>query len=519
LDETYDRILLQIDTNYHPIAVLALEVLCFSKRPLKIHELAEVVALKPNTQPLEFPDRLFDPDDIRLILSSLVSLGENGIVRLAHYSVQEYLLSDRIRTGPVSQFGFDEGLAHLHVAERCLTYLLSFAKADSLNPNICHEYPLLDYSASYWHLHTDRALENDGRRNRSLREMVLEFCDTDSHLAFVNALRIADPEDLADSDLWARPGLFSDFRQECSREDFFELGDPIYHASAAGCSHIVQLLLDDATALMECGLYGSALKTAISEGHIDIVRKLLKECDVDIHGKEDDIFTPLWLAVQVESRELVHILLDAGANVNITTDHEDEGTPLHLAASSNYTGLADSIYFAELFLCHGAVTHLLDNRELILIQTAAKSILSPEEYAETLLDVIVAGERKGVEWGTTLISVNGNLSREDCEIHLVTAVVRGDESEVKNLLNLGASTTTLELLRTLVRVAENRAQEALPDGEEHKRKFQSIAVLLQLQVHKLETLQAGSESSREEQQEKSNEAEDEDSTRELPVEN
>jgi hypothetical protein len=38
-------------------------------------------------------------------------------------------------------------------------------------------------------------------------------------------------------------------------------------------------------------------------------------------------------------------------------------------------------------------------------------------------------------------------------------------------------------------------------------------------VHKLETLQAGSESSREEQQEKSNKAEDEYSTKELPVEN
>jgi ankyrin repeat protein len=241
---------------------------------------------------------------------------------------------------------------------------------------------------------------------------------------------------------------------------------------------IVRLLLDDATALMQCGLYGSALKTAIYERHIDIVRMLLKECDVDIHGEEGDAFTPLWLAVQAESRELVHILLDAGANVNNTTVDEGERTPLHLAASQNNTGLADSIYFAELFLCHGAVTHLLDNRELILLQTAAKSILSHEEYAETLLHVIVAGERKGVEWGRILISVDGNLSREDCEILLVTAGVRGNESEVKNLMNFGASTTTLELLRTLVRVAENRAQEALPDGEEHKRKFQSIAVLL-----------------------------------------
>jgi hypothetical protein len=194
LDETYDRILLQIDANYHPLAIVALEVLCFSRRPFKIHELAEFVALKPNTHPLEFPDRLFDPDDIRLILSSLVSLGENGIVRLAHYSVQEYLLSDRIRTGPVSQFGFDEGLAHLHIAERCLTYLLSFAKAYSLNPTICRDYPLLYYAASHWHLHTDHALENDERRTRRLGEMLLEFCDTKSHLAFINAIRIADPE-------------------------------------------------------------------------------------------------------------------------------------------------------------------------------------------------------------------------------------------------------------------------------------------------------------------------------------
>jgi hypothetical protein len=473
--------LLQIDVKYRSLTLVALEFLCFSGTPLNINELAEAVALRPKTQPLEFPDRFFDPEDIRVILSSLVSLEENGVIRLAHYSVQEYLLSERIRTGPVSHFGLDESLAHLHIAERCLTYLLAFASPGSLRPQISDQYPFLDYAARHWHKHTDRALQVYGDMHHGIKEMVLDFCNTGSHMAFANTIRIADLEGL----VIVGAELF-DFQHEISEEDVFELGSPLYHACAAGCSHIVKLLLADGMPLLipDGGIYSSALNVAVFEQHVEIVQTLLKESDIGVSGKDDDTFTPLWLAVQAGSEELVHLLLDAGADVNVETDHEQDRTALGIAAS-RYTGLASSLYFAELLLHYGAETGLLDNRQLVLIQTAAKSVLPHEDYAETLLDVIVAADEMEEKKIQELALINP-FGRE-WEILLVKAVVCGKLSQVRRMLHRAEFPIKLELWRALIKVAENRSQETSPDMEcssevtnleDHKELFEEIANLL-----------------------------------------
>ncbi len=45
-------------------------------------------------------------------------------LRLAHFSIKEYLVSHRITQGPAARFGFREGDAHLHIARCCLAYHL-----------------------------------------------------------------------------------------------------------------------------------------------------------------------------------------------------------------------------------------------------------------------------------------------------------------------------------------------------------------------------------------------------------
>ena len=116
LDDTYARILVSINEAYSQDAFRILQWLVYSARPLLLEEVAEIVAI--NTEEAQFnpEDRLSDPRDLLTICSSLVTTvsvtteGNYGAsneateLRLAHFSVKEYLISDRIRNGLAFQY-------------------------------------------------------------------------------------------------------------------------------------------------------------------------------------------------------------------------------------------------------------------------------------------------------------------------------------------------------------------------------------------------------------------------------
>ena len=117
LDDTYTRILLSINEEYTQDALNVLQWLAFSARPVRIEEVAEVVAVDLECA-LQFDSerRLLELRDLLVICSSLVtissatleysngSLEETEELRLAHFSVKEYLISERIRAGSASKF-------------------------------------------------------------------------------------------------------------------------------------------------------------------------------------------------------------------------------------------------------------------------------------------------------------------------------------------------------------------------------------------------------------------------------
>lgn len=131
LDEIYDRILLKIDENYQLQAFTALQWLTFSARSLALSEIAEAVAFKPDLREdsLDLKNSLlFEPQDILIVCSSLVTYSvKSQEIRLAHHSVREYLISERIRLNPKAKnFDISEMLANKTIAKACLRYLLSF---------------------------------------------------------------------------------------------------------------------------------------------------------------------------------------------------------------------------------------------------------------------------------------------------------------------------------------------------------------------------------------------------------
>src|SRR6202034_4250820 len=150
-------------------ALMILQWLSFSVRPLNLAEVAQVTGVVPDKdQGLRFkPSRvLSDPRSVLTICSSLVteidglclksyqnlSLTDHvGTVKLSHMSVKDYLLSRHRVTA--TGFGIDEKLSHSHIAKTCLAYLLQFEHLDTLNSYTIGKYPLTQYAAKYWVVH------------------------------------------------------------------------------------------------------------------------------------------------------------------------------------------------------------------------------------------------------------------------------------------------------------------------------------------------------------------------------
>lgn len=162
LDKTYERILLGIDEESVDDARRILTLLCCAKRPLTVPELIEGIAVELGDSPRLNPDgRLPDGDEIRRVCPGLIEIDmephhNQATVRIAHFSVQEYLESERIHN-TVSTFSVRRPEAHAEIASLCLTYLLEPALSV---PGNLTKYPLAIYAAKSWYVHY-----RDGDRN------------------------------------------------------------------------------------------------------------------------------------------------------------------------------------------------------------------------------------------------------------------------------------------------------------------------------------------------------------------
>ena len=208
LDDTYARILCNIDKNYSHCnreILKMLHWLTFSARPLRLEELAEIVAIDVHETPRFDPERRWpEPREIMAICSSLVTLtaidnsdsdfdddydddvdnlteesgsqsGEGSqdhsvrpisrnssskdsmYVRLAHFSVKEYLVSDRIQHSIAIHYSVQEIVSHGVLSEDCIAYLLQFDNSGSLTRETLDLYPLADYAAAFWAYHAKQA--------------------------------------------------------------------------------------------------------------------------------------------------------------------------------------------------------------------------------------------------------------------------------------------------------------------------------------------------------------------------
>lgn len=102
LDKTYERVLFNIEEPFQEMARKMFLWLVCSESPMTTIELAEAIIIEPGMDTLDIWTRLLDCAELSRIGGSLITIEEADtagppIVKLAHYSFKEYLLSSRIQ--------------------------------------------------------------------------------------------------------------------------------------------------------------------------------------------------------------------------------------------------------------------------------------------------------------------------------------------------------------------------------------------------------------------------------------
>ncbi|PQK10157.1 hypothetical protein BB8028_0002g04810 [Beauveria bassiana] len=181
LDATYARILKRLYPEHKSRAVRLLQLLVYSERPLRLDEAVDALAVEPTSEARFDPaNRMPMPQEIVQYCAGLVSLtvrcSKSKLryateIALAHFSVKEYLLSDRLKPSMGEQLNKRTATAAL--VELCVSYLLSL-ESPVLPDRVGELYPFARYSAQYWS-HYASVVEKCPSSNHDVLATVWEF--------------------------------------------------------------------------------------------------------------------------------------------------------------------------------------------------------------------------------------------------------------------------------------------------------------------------------------------------------
>ena len=408
LDDTYARILGKIGEDYVEDVQRALCCLTCSFYPLAIEELAETVAItSQGDRYYDRENRLLDPRHIVKLCSGLVAttksrritlMGNAQIpieeVRLAHFSVKEYLVSDRITSSQTPMFYIEERLTHELLAQLSIRYLM-YCHQDGICERSDFSHFVWDYeatfrdnaafapyAASFWSQHLRAAqLESQTALYQDCLEMFL------NPSLLTDLIRLRRPWfRIEEVTIMRHCGYLKTWNGNHQYNLSFKSVPPLHYASLLGLDHLVSMLLDKGEDLNSSTSEGTCLVAAVSGDHQSVVKLLLANgadvnaivpqtfednrdyysrtaiheavanrneaitklllaagADVNIgrwpsdklgHGNDDDSNTPLQAAVYKEDRKFTRLLLDAGADPNSSAGYH--GTALEYLASTSH---------------------------------------------------------------------------------------------------------------------------------------------------------------------------------------
>ena len=422
LDETYERALQEVPKEKRQHAHRLFQCLVVAFRPLRVEELAELFAIEFDAD--AGPDlkegwRPENPEDAVLsACSTLIAVIEDSgskIVQFSHFSVKEFLISDRLRTsdiGNIRYYHIPLIAAHTILVRACLSVLLQLD--ESVDKKRLETFPLAFYAAQNWVKHAK--YEDVASRVQDLIEEL--FNPNKQYLA-----------------AWTWIHDMDQFRWDGVRETIYNFEEhpkrpeavaaaaaptALYYAALCGFSGLANYLIftHAANVNAKCGNRGTPLHAAAYNGHLDVARLLLTHgVDVNVTNKNND--TPLCLAHSGRYLDMMRLLLEHGASVDVNYDpagllshdaswfgltdalhlllehnanvnarNDYEQTPLHYASRHGHAGAA------QLLLEHGAIVNVQSERHNTPLYEASEG--GHLEAVRTLLrhgaDVHMRGE-------------------------------------------------------------------------------------------------------------------------------
>ena len=329
-------------------SILAKNVLTwitYARLPLTTAELCHALAVHPGQENLD-PDNVPDAEDLVSVCAGLVAVDEeSNIIRLVHYTAQEYFERMIDEWNPRAQ---------LDLASTCLTYL-SFSTfksgscpTDETFEQRLMEYTFLEYAARFWGYHTRTVqqevcnlaclfLQNEGTVSCAAQAMSSPW-----YYDFGYSQHY--PKNMTSFHLTAHFGLLHILEELLLQPetDVVTLADmknadgdtPLNLASACGHDNVVKALLNkgfDANA--PNGRYGCALQAASFTGREHIVELLINN-SADINTQAGYFGNALQAASFAGHKQVVKLLIDRSANVNAQAGHF--GNALQAASAKGY---------------------------------------------------------------------------------------------------------------------------------------------------------------------------------------
>ena len=379
LDETYERTLLGIDKEKRDYAYRIFQCLVVSIRPLRVEELAEIFAIQSNVESIRKLNpgwRPENPEEFVLsacsTLVAVVNVYGDRLVQFSHFSVREYLTSNRIADSEhVSRFHILRKPAHTLLARVCLSVLLQLD--DSIDKAKIQNFPLALYASQHWadHAHFENVSSDIQDEMESL------FDKGKPHFAAWISVYNIDNHLSGSTVHGKQPDAV-----------------PLYYAALCGFCHIAKHLVDkhpwDVNA--QGGEHVTPLHAALDKGHVDIALLLL-ERGADVGSRGIQGVTPLSLASRYGYVGVVQTLIDRGADLNDGMEDWHD-TPLFIASSNG------RLEVARVLLEHGAD---VDHRNYMgWTPLHAASEYGYDHVARQLLDHLANPNAEGIDGDTPL---------------------------------------------------------------------------------------------------------------------
>ena len=372
LDKTYERILREIRKPNEGHARRMLKCLVAAVRPLRVAELAEVLAIDFSGEgiPKLNPGWRWEDHEeaVMSTCSSLVMIvgAKDGnedktedlrIVQFSHFSVKEFLMSGRFSESSreVSHYHIEPEAAHTILAQACLWVLLRLD--DRVDRDKIKNFPLAEYAAQHWvgharfkgvssHIKDGMGCLFDADKphfsawlwiyneDRGLPMVTMSPKKPDGNPLYYAALfgfRDLTARLLAEHPEWVH-----------ARGGFRET--PLHASAHRGHTDVFSLLVEHFPNLDIKGHLGwTPPHEASSGGHLEIGKQLLDHgADVNAHAHHD--WTPLLIAARMGQLAFARMLLDNGAMINVPSGR----TPLHVASQWGH------VEVVRLLLEHGA---------------------------------------------------------------------------------------------------------------------------------------------------------------------